>query len=216
MQFGEDRLGFCVPVAGRAVLDQGDGPGNGAPADATPLSRSRTAASKRESNLLRQCLQYSQLILQVNQQLIRFEQPPIGNEDFGTVEDRQILFIIYERTDQAPVVTIEELCDSLDGVLAQRVQQLMKLRPAPESELSRLPEQLAKSVLDWRVENVHSQYAELQQLIRELPDTPESMEQRKQLSKRINELLQISRRGAFKAKDGMTGSGQRRAEQNGI
>jgi DNA primase len=190
-------------------------PGNSAPANAAPLSRSRTAASKRESNFLRQCLQYSHLILQVNQQLIRFEQPPIGNEDFGAVEDRQILFIIYERTDQAPVVTIEELCDSLDGVLAQRVQQLMKLRPAPESEQSRLPEQLAKSVLDWRADRVHKQISEMQQLFNELPAQPENAERRSQLFRRMNE-LHTSRQGMSKAKDAMTGSGQRRAEQNGI
>ena len=190
-------------------------PDNGAPANAAPLSRSRTGTGKRESNFLRQCLQYTHLILQVNQQLIRFEQPPIGNEDFGAVDDRQILFIIYERTDQAPVVTIEELCDSLDGVLTQRVQQLMKLRPAPESELSRLPEQLAKSVLDWRADRVHKQISEMQQLFNELPAQPENAERRSQLFRRMNE-LHTSRQGMSKAKDAMTGSGQRRAEQNGI
>ena len=190
-------------------------PDNGAPANAAPLSRSRTGTGKRESNFLRQCLQYTHLILQVNQQLIRFEQPPIGNEDFGAVEDRQLLFIIYERTDQAPVVTIEELCDSLDGVLTQRVQQLMKLRPAPESELSRLPEQLAKSVLDWRADRVHKQISEMQQLFNELPAQPENAERRSQLFRRMNE-LHTSRQGMSKAKDAMTGSGQRRAEQNGI
>jgi len=183
-------------------------------AQRTPLARSRTGSEKRESNFLRQCLEYNHLILQVNQQLIRHEQPPIGRDDFGAAEDRQILYIIYERTEQAPVVTIEDLCDSLDGVLAQHVRQLMDLPPAPESELSRLPEQLAKSVLDWRAERVHQQVSELQQLLIDLPPTPENAERRTQLFQRMNELHR-SRKGMSKAKDAMTGSGQRRAEQHG-
>lgn len=168
----------------------------------------------RESNLLRQCLQYQHLIMQVNQQLIRYEQPAIKNEDFSAVEDRQILSLIYERIDQAPVVTIDELCDSLDEVLAKRIEQLVALPHAPESEISRLPEQLAKSVLDWRADKVHRQVTELQQLLIELPAQSENNERRTQLFHRINE-LHTSRQGMSKAKDAMTGSGQRRAEQAG-
>ncbi len=192
-------------------------PGNGSPSQRAPAQRTaqpRTRSGKRESNFLRQCLAYNHLILQVNQQLIRHDQPPIGRNDFEAVEDRQILYIIYERTEQAPVVMIDELCDSLDGVLAQYVRRLMELPPAPESELSRLPEQLAKSVLDWRTDRVHQQVSELQQLLIDLPPVPENAERRAQLFQRINE-LHTSRKGMSKAKDAMTGSGQRRAEQHG-
>ncbi len=180
---------------------------------AFPL-RSKTDLRKREANLLRQCLEYPYLILHVNQQLIRHEQPAISNGDFAAVEDRQILSLIYERADQTTFVTIGELCDSLDDVLTGRVEQLMILPPAPESEMARLPAQLAKSVLDWRVENVHSQLVELQQLVRDLPATPENIEHRAQILQRIND-LQTTRRGTFKAKDAMSGSGQRRAERTG-
>ncbi len=183
--------------------------GGGQPAAAP---RRETAQERRVSNLLRQGLTYTNLILQVNQQLLRHGQEAVKEKDFSAVEDRQILALIYERTDQAAVVTISELCDSLDDVLARRIEQLTAVPAAPESELSRLPEQLAKSVLDWRTEEVHMQLRELQQLVIDLPATPENLERRAQLLRRINE-LQLSRQGANKAKEAMTGSGQRRAEE---
>ena len=189
-------------------------PDNGTTRKGSPVSRRRSGLTKREANLLRQCFQYSHLILQVNHQLIRHNQPAVNMEDFEAVEDRQIISLIYERTDQVPFVTIEDLCDSLDDVLAERIEQIMILPPAPESEMPRLPEQLAKSILDWRTEKVHRQISELQQLWIELPDQPENTERRTQLFRRINE-LQTSRQSMSKAKDAMTGSGQRRAEKAG-
>ena len=189
-------------------------PENGAAQKRNTVSRRRTDLTKREANLLRQCLQYPHLILQVNQQLMRHEQPAINVDDFAAIEDRQIIALVYERTDQVPVVMIEELCDSLDDVLAGRIEQIMVLPPAPESELSRLPEQLAKSILDWRTDSVHRQVSELQQLLVELPAEPENAERRAQLYRRINE-LHAARKSMSKAKDAMTGSGQRRAEKAG-
>ena len=189
-------------------------PGNGAAHKGSPSSLMGTGLTKREANLLRQCLQYPQLILQVNHKLIKHEQPAINMDDFAAIEDRQIISLIYERTDQEAFVTIEELCDSLDDVLAERIEHIMILPPAPESEMPRLPEQLAKSILDWRTEKVHRQISELQQLLIELPAQPENADRRAQLFRRINE-LQISRQSMSKAKDAMTGSGQRRAEKTG-
>jgi len=189
-------------------------PGNGAAYKGSPSSLMGTGLTKREANLLRQCLQYPQLILQVNHKLIKHEQPAINMDDFAAIEDRQIISLIYERTDQEAFVTIEELCDSLDDVLAERIEHIMILPPAPESEMPRLPEQLAKSILDWRTEKVHRQISELQQLLIELPAQPENADRRAQLFRRINE-LQISRQSMSKAKDAMTGSGQRRAEKTG-
>ena len=188
--------------------------GNGAAHKEGPNSFVGTGLTKREANLLRQCLQYPHLILQVNHKLIKHEQPAINMDDFAAIEDRQIISLIYERTDQEAFVTIEELCDSLDDVLAERIEHIMVLPSAPESEMPRLPEQLAKSILDWRTEKVHRQISELQQLLIELPAQPENADRRAQLFRRINE-LQISRQSMSKAKDAMTGSGQRRAEKAG-
>jgi DNA primase len=190
-------------------------PDNGKTQKKDTVSQVRTELTKREANLLRQCLEYPQLILQVNQRLIRHDQPAIQMEDFTAIEDREIIALIYERTDQVPVVTIDELCDSLDDVLARRVEQILVLPPAPESELSRLPEQLAKSILDWRTDKIHRQVSELQQLLIELPAEPENDERRTQLYRRINE-LRLARQSMSKAKDAMTGSGQRRSEKAGV
>ena len=190
-----------------------------APGDSGEQEASRTprgaraqtrAQKKRESYLLSQCLHYPHLILQVNQQLLRHRQTSLSGTDFVAAEDRLVLALVYDRVDQSPVVTLSELCDSLDDVLAARVKQLARLEPAPVSE--NLSEQLAKSVLDGRAEKIHAQVSELQQLVLDLPATPENSEQRAQLFRRINE-LQVSRQGAFRAKDAMTGTGQRRAER---
>lgn len=186
------------------------------PEEWTPApQRVKPAVSKisREANFLRQCLQYPHLLLQVNQHLLRHNQPALGRADFSIVEDKQILALIYERVDQAPVVGITELCDSLDEVLASRIEQLMRLPATPESELPRLPQQLAKSVLDWRADKVHAQLAELQQLLIEMP-AEDAVERRAQLMVHIQE-LQRSRQQISRAKDAMTGVGQRRAEKSG-
>ena len=193
----------------KTVPEAGNGPSQ---VPAGPALQTRTAIKKRESNLLRQCLEFPHLILQVNQQLLRHEQPTIGKDDFSGVEDRQILSTIYTRVDQTPVATLDELCDSLDAVLSARINQLLVLPPAPESELQRLSERLAMSVLDWRAEKVNLQLAELQQLLIELPTQPENEERRDQLYRRLHE-LRMSRQGMSKAKDALSGSGQRRAEQ---
>jgi hypothetical protein len=162
----------------------------------------------RAANLLRQCLEYPQLILQVNQRLLRQEQPSISKADLVVAEDRLIMARIYERADQAPVVTIEELCDSLDSVLLERMETLLALAPSPQEELARLPDRLAMSVLDWRLDQAKEEVGQLQQLIRDA----ESAEEVKRLLGRISE-LRLKIKWINKAKDAISASGQRRAEQ---
>ncbi len=168
---------------------------------------------RRIANLLRQCLEYPRLIMQVNQNLMRQEQAPIGKGDLTVVEDRLILGIIYERVDQSPVVTIEELCDSLDVVLLERMEVILTLAPSPESELSRLPDRLVMSLLDWRLDQAKREVGELQQLIRDSQGDQEEAPNKIQLIGRIQE-LQLKMKWINKAKDGMSATGQRRAEQD--
>ncbi|UCC52665.1 MAG: DNA primase [Anaerolineaceae bacterium] len=168
---------------------------------------------KRATNLLRQCLEYPRLIIQVNQSLMRQEQQSIGEEDLVIPEDKLILDIIYDRADQASVVTIEELCDSLDSVLLERVETLMALSASPESELSRLPDRLAMSLLDWRLAQARTEVEQLQQLSRGAHSQPELVTSMAQLyGPRILE-LQVKIKWINKAKDAISASGQRRAEQ---
>jgi DNA primase len=176
---------------------------------ATPSLRS----DKRTANLLRQCLEFPRLIMQVNQTLMRQEQAAVNKGDLAVPEDRLILPLIYDRSDQVPVVTIEELCDSLDSVLRERMETLMTLNPSPESELARLPDRLAMSVLDWRLEQAKEEVGQLQQLIRDSRVEQEGAPNKDQLLGRIKE-LQLKMKWINIAKDEMSATGQRRAEQN--
>jgi len=194
-------------------------PGDNIPLEVNGIAQNRKKAvpvprdDKRAANLLRQCLEYPRIIIQVNQSLMRQEQPAIRGEDLVVPEDKLILAIIYDRADQAAVVTIEELCDSLDSVLLERIETLMTLTPSPESELTRLPDRLAMSVLDWRLAHAKTEVGHLQQLIREAHDHQEEATSMAQLyGPRISELL-WKIKWINKAKDAISATGQRRAEQ---
>ena len=167
----------------------------------------------RTANLLRQCLEFPRLIMQVNQTLMRQEQAAVNKGDLVIPEDRLILTLIYDRSDQVPVVTIEELCDSLDSVLRERIETLMTLNPSPESELTRLPDRLAMSVLDLRLDQAKMEVGQLQQLIRDSRVEQEGAPNKDQLLGRIKE-LQLKMKWINIAKDEMSASGQRRAEQS--
>jgi DNA primase len=170
-------------------------------------------SDKRTANLLRQCLEYPRLIVQVNQALMRQEQAAVNKGDLVIPEDRLILTLIYDRSDQVPVVTIEELCDSLDSVLRERMETLMILNPSPESELTRLPDRLAMSALDWRLDQAKAEVGQLQQLITNARVEQEGAPNKDQLLGRIKE-LQLKMKWINIAKDEMSATGQRRAEQS--
>ena len=169
-------------------------------------------SDKRTANLLRQCLEYPRLIIQVNQALLRQEQLAVSEGDLVVAEDQLILAFIYDRSDQVPVVTIEELCDSLDSVLLERMESLLALTPSPESELNRLRDRLTMSVLDWRLDQVKVEVGQLQQLIKDANDQQEGAANKDQLLGRLSE-LQWKMKWLNKAKDGISASGQRRTEQ---
>ncbi len=185
--------------------------GNGS-SQTTKKVKPPSGSDKRAANLLRQCLEYPRLIIQINQALARQEQPTVNKGDLGVLEDRLILGLIYDRVDQAPVVTIEELCDSLDSVHQERMEILLTLAPYPESELTRLPDRMAMSVLDWRLYQANLEVGQLRQLISEAAAQEDEAPNRDQLLGRLSELL-LKIKWINKAKDGISASGQRRAEQ---
>jgi hypothetical protein len=166
----------------------------------------------RAANLLRQCLEFPRLIIQVNQRLMRQDQLEVNKADLLVPEDQLIMALIYERVDQVPVVTIEELCDSLDHVLLERMEMLLTLPPSPEEELARLPDRLAMSVLDWRLDQAKVEVGQLQQLVREATAQKVDADTLNQLLVRISE-LRLKIKWINKAKDAISASGQRRAEQ---
>jgi DNA primase len=123
---------------------------------------------RRQINYLRECLHYPQIIRQINLKLAQCRQPIVAEADFSVPEDRELLKQLFKWVEQGNIVTMAEMWDSLeDDVLQERARYLLQTAPTPESELSRLPEKLALSVLHWRLEKVKGRLSELQQLFRE-------------------------------------------------
>jgi DNA primase len=142
-----------------------------------PTAKLKAAAKKgtngrvfdmRQMNYVRECLSYPHVVKLVNVKLAQCQQPVVALSEFSVPEDRELIRQMYQRLEQGNIVTITEMCDSLeDDVLQARVKSLLQTSPTSESELSRLPEKLTLSVLHWRLEKVKGRLTELQQLFRE-------------------------------------------------
>ncbi|MDX1414341.1 MAG: DNA primase [Candidatus Promineifilaceae bacterium] len=175
---------------------------------------STSQGDKRVINLLRLCLEEPRLIIRINHSLLRQEQPPVGEDDFVLLEDGMILSLIYERADQGAVVTIEEMCDSLDSVLLERMDMILALPVSGETLDPRLPDKLAMSILDLRLAKAKAEIKRLEQLIRDAGDFERVTPNPSQLYlSRINELV-LTVKWINRAKYATSASGQRRAEQN--
>ncbi len=143
-------------------------PGNGAKRPPQAAVRPRPLATDmRETNLLRHCLAFPRLLSAVDQKLAELNQSTLVAGDFSTSEDQALFPHLKARSERVAVVTIDELCDSLDEILANRVRALMAVPVTAESERERLTDRLVLSVLDWRLEKVKEQLAQLQLLFLE-------------------------------------------------
>ena len=167
-----------------------------------------------EENFLHQCLEYPGAIHHVNRILRGQGQPEVGAVDFERAEDRGLLAVVMERAqpNRPEVATLDELCDSLDVVLAERVRGLMALPPSPGMKLDRLPDTLAQSVLDWRLEKIRRRISELKQLLA----AESQSESAGELARLYGDLLATSQpamQGIHQAKDAMSAQGRRRAER---
>lgn len=165
-------------------------------------------ASRLEENFLRQCLEHPGALSAVNYLLGRHKQPEVSAADFVRVEDRALLDVIAQRATLPTVATIDELCDSLDSVLAQRVKALFAKPSTPGIKLDRLPDSLALSVLDWRLEKIREHNTILKQLLPSGSPTESKDELTGAYLAQVQEMGRINR-----ARDAMTATGRRRAEQ---
>ncbi len=192
-EFGE----FSAPA--RPTLSSGGG---------KIATRRLRAASPLEENFLRQCLEYPGALPPVNSILKKHKQPEVSAADFVRAEDKVILGIIAERATMQSVATIDELCDSLDSVIAQRVRALLDKPSKLKIKLDRLPDSLALSVLDWRLEKIREQNTILKQL---LPSSGQ-LDSRDELTRSY--LAQVQEMGRInRARDAMSATGRRRAEE---
>ena len=81
-------------------------------------TRRMRQSSRLEENFIRQCLEHPGALSAVNYLLNRHKQPEVSAADFVRAEDKALLAVIAQRATLPTVATIEELCDSLDSVLA--------------------------------------------------------------------------------------------------
>ncbi|MDT8305862.1 MAG: DNA primase [Anaerolineae bacterium] len=132
------------------------------------MTGGRIALTIREADFLRHCLRSLSLLRAVDDRLHEEAQPPVSEDDFSSAEDRALFRFLRLQTQRRAVATIDELWDSLDGVLLTRVQSLLDNAPGiADAELERLPDSLAQLILDLRLERIRRLLSEVQQLFRE-------------------------------------------------
>jgi DNA primase len=181
----------------------------------TPLrgaSRPGRHSAVLEAHFLRNILEQPGALTRVNAYLRGHRQPEVAPNDFSRADDRAIFAAADDRTLAGPsVASIDELCDSLGAVLAERVHTLLALPPTPETKLDKLPETLTLSVLDWRLEKLKEVTAQVKGQIesagRELP-VDERTELYRHLDAMAAEMLRI-----HQAKNAQSAVGRRRAEE---
>ncbi|HEX6386962.1 MAG TPA: DNA primase [Anaerolineae bacterium] len=168
------------------------------------------AAEIRQADYLCQCLHYPQVMIHVNQKLVQNQQPPVTEHDFAVAEDKMLLRQMYQRINAGTIATLDELCDSLDSALLDRVKFLLTLPQTPESELERLADKLVLSVLDWRLEKNSQLVSIVRQLVHETRQMSDgdSSEMYQQLGELTLAKLRID-----KARSAVTAMGRRRTEE---
>ncbi len=160
-----------------------------------------------ETNYLTQCLRQPQVILSVNQKLLGVTQSAVTADDFSHAEDRQIVISLWPKILSLPVASIDELWDSLEDWLRDRVQSHLNSVETTNNDLTRLPETLTLSVLEWRAKKLEQLVAKVQGLCDEASKQNEAtlnrayldqvvklMQQEKNIHQAMHALSAFSRR----------------------
>lgn len=168
------------------------------------------SAEIRQADYLCQCLHYPQMMIHVNQKLVQTQQSPVTENDFSAAEDKLLLRQMYQRIDDGILATPDELCDSLDETLLDRMKFLLALPRTAEAELERLADKLVLSVLDWRLEKNSQLVGIVRQLVHETQQANDgdSSEMYQQLSE-----LKLAKLRIDQARNAMSAMGRRRAEE---
>ena len=190
---------YGAPLPSRGTLSSGGG---------KIATRRLRNANPLEENFLRQCLEHPGALSAVNYLLSRGKQAEVSAADFTRSDDKALLAVVAQRATFATVATIEELCDSLDSVLAQRIRVLFAKPSLPKIKLERLPDTLALSVLDWRLEKIREHNSILKQLLPSGGQPESSDELTRAYLDQVQEMGRINR-----ARDAMSATSRRRAEE---
>ncbi len=165
-------------------------------------------ANPLEENFLRQCLEHPGALSAVNYLLSRGKQAEVSAADFTRIDDKALLAVVAQRATFATVAAIEDLCDSLDSVLAQRVRVLFAKPSSMEIKLERLPDTLALSVLDWRLEKIREHNTILKQLLPSGGQPEAGDELTRSYLDQVQEMRRINH-----ARNAMSATSRRRAEE---
>ncbi|MCA9925337.1 MAG: toprim domain-containing protein, partial [Anaerolineales bacterium] len=172
-------------------------------------SISPVASHIREANYLCQCLHYPHMMVLVNQKLTETDQPQVNETDFTSTEDQTILRQMYQWAGGRTVAALDDLWDSLDATLSDRVKFLLSLPQTPESELDRLADKLALSVLDWRLEKKSQLVAAVKQVVKTYQHEADA--DAKAIYQQLNELT-MAKLHIHKAREAMSATSRRRME----
>jgi DNA primase len=138
------------------------------------LSQNRVGpllTDRLEADYLRHVLRHPALLVQINLRLKGVEQAPVSADDFEATEDRQLWPIIRQRAiaPAAQVAPLAELRHTLDKALESRLATLLpeESSTAPVAALlpDNLPQKLALSVLNWRLDKIRRELDEVKQLL---------------------------------------------------
>ncbi|MEZ4517280.1 MAG: toprim domain-containing protein [Chloroflexota bacterium] len=167
---------------------------------------------KLEINFLRECLAYPGALMNVNAVLRRQKLAEVTRDDFTDPRDRELFAEVAYRATQPSVAGIDELCDSLDAVLAERVRALFSSPHTPETQLDRLPDTLALSVLDWRLEKLRDHNLTVSALLAEAKRNSSGEESAAMYSEQIA-ATRLAIRRIDEARAAMSAIGRRRTEE---
>ena len=185
---------------------------NGRAGSSVAISGGRLATDMREADYLRQCLRQPQLMRQVDQRLRAQDQPIVSELDFSLPEDKALLSHLRQQVRERPVVTVDELCDSLDDVLLSRANVLLETEADKGAQPERLADSLARLILDVRLERIRRLFAEVQQLFLEAQE--QGSEDRFQMYKTQLQALPLNVQRINKARWALSAVSRRQAEES--
>lgn len=168
------------------------------------------AVRKRETHFLSQCLHHPAAATAVSQRLRQSGLSPVSAADFSASEDRALWGNLQTWLTPDSFVTIQELCDSLDRPLRDRVQTLQAFAPTPDANLDRLADQLVLAVLEWRSEKTRQLRVELQRLVAESVQQGDHEAYQEYLNRL--QTLSVTKRQIDQARDALSATNRRRAE----
>ena len=180
------------------------------PPEPIPLGKNPSAIKKKEDFFLSQSLHHPKALTDVQQTLHQANQPIVNANDFTTTEDRALWQQMAVWSRGGAFVTIQDLCDSLDRALLDRVEHLQTLAPTLDANLDRLSDQLVIAVLDWRIEKTRQLRTDLLRFVTDAKLQGDA-EAYQEYMARVQELSVIKGK-LDEAKNAMSASSRRRAE----